>query len=138
MKSAPAVIICAKGAENLTTPFATSGNSFSKALTTVSNFFFPVPRTTIYRLPLLSIEGRALNKISTPFYSSSLPINPIRGTFASIGRPNSAYKASLAAALPSSTLVSEYLTSKYLSFEGFHSVVSIPFTIPSIPFYRRT
>ena len=42
----PALMRCASGVENLTTPLATPGKLASSAFTFVSRDFFPVPRTT--------------------------------------------------------------------------------------------
>eukprot|EP00983_Pelagomonas_calceolata_P096445 1158129-Pelagomonas_calceolata.AAC.3 len=44
MKSAPAVIRCARGAENCTTPFTLPGYVMSSARTSRSNLALPVPR----------------------------------------------------------------------------------------------
>mmetsp|Transcript_11706 Transcript_11706/g.32895 ORF Transcript_11706/g.32895 Transcript_11706/m.32895 type:complete len:239 (-) Transcript_11706:762-1478(-) len=133
MKSAPAVIMCASGVENLAMPTALPGHSSSSCSRAFSIDFLPVPSTTTWHSCSSTILGMASSMMSTPFCSSRRPMNPKSGTSGSTGRPASACKASLAAALPSNTVASSYGTSRYLSFRGFQSVSSMPLTMPSTP-----
>mmetsp|Transcript_13070 Transcript_13070/g.41290 ORF Transcript_13070/g.41290 Transcript_13070/m.41290 type:complete len:272 (-) Transcript_13070:28-843(-) len=72
MKSAPAVMRWARGAENLTTPLAL-GDLSSRALTCFSMVFLPVPRMASWHsTPVRSLMAAIM--MSTPFCSSRRPM----------------------------------------------------------------
>eukprot|EP00955_Chlamydomonas_euryale_P055451 356123-Chlamydomonas_euryale.AAC.13 len=137
-KSAPAVMMCASGAENLTTPLYCPANCLSSIATCFSIDALPVPSTTTCAFLFAAKNlGSAPSRMSTPFCSSRRPMKANSGAEGSTGRPHSACSCSFAAALPAITLVLSYFTVSSLSVAGSHSSTSMPLTMPVTPFCLR-
>ncbi|BAS80893.1 Os02g0744800 [Oryza sativa Japonica Group] len=101
--SAPAVIRCASCTENPTHPRTLSLCSDSNRRSISSRSGRPVPSiTTCTSCP--AIHGIASPMMSTPFWWSSRPMNPISGTSSRTCRPSCRCSASLHCFLPVSSV----------------------------------
>ena len=84
--------------------------------------------------------GIAASSTSTPFCSSRRPTKPNSAASGSTGRPSSAWRVSLATALPSATV--EASNSSGSSEEGAPGAAAAgvlrPLTMPSTPTERKT